>query len=374
MLWLVRKQKVYAALAGGLRQPNFRLHPPAQTPHRRVTRMKEVAPSAQVPARSRTRTLQRNHGAVGEPRRTAGRHGREVFRPTFLFDLFVQSVLRARACARRCRVGQPGRVPPSSASLWHGVEHLAAGLVTECTLSTSAEALLDGTSESRSCAKFHLTLEVVTSPPLLGFWSHNAGAILNRENASTRGPGEAQRTLTSGMQAAVMLPFGLSQEQVSALVLVVSRPAARMVTHVCRTRVPAWQGAGGPQGGTAELPGMYGGAQMAPMRTIAGRLGGVADSGDGQPLQNVSVHQYYEKQQPPMQYAEYPPQQHVMTTGWVPCDVLPNKMSTVHDVWSGANFCEEVAEMLRAHAASKYFSQGVTEPKPHMMGGKLRVR
>ena len=215
---------------------------------------------------------------------------------------------------------------------------------------------------------------VVTSPALLGFWSHNAGAILNRENASTRGPGEAQRTLTSSMQAAVMLPFGLSQEQVSALVLVVSRPAARMVTHVCRTRVPAWQGAGGPQGGTAELPGMYGGAQMAPMRTIAGRLGGVADSGDGQPLQNVSVHQYYEKQQPPMQYAEYPPQQHVMTTGWVPCDVLPNKMSTVHDVWSGANFCEEVAEMLRAHAASKYFSQGVTEPKPHMMGGKLRVR
>ena len=218
------------------------------------------------------------------------------------------------------------------------------------------------------------SLEVVTSPALLGFWSHNAGAILNRENASTRGPGEAQRTLTSSMQAAVMLPFGLSQEQVSALVLVVSRPAARMVTHVCRTRVPAWQGAGGPQGGTAELPGMYGGAQMAPMRTIAGRLGGVADSGDGQPLQNVSVHQYYEKQQPPMQYAEYPPQQHVMTTGWVPCDVLPNKMSTVHDVWSGANFCEEVAEMLRAHAASKYFSQGVTEPKPHMMGGKLRVR
>ena len=199
------------------------------------------------------------------------------------------------------------------------------------------------------------------------------------------------------MQAAVLPPFGLSQEQVSALVLVVSRPAARMVTHVCRTRVPAWQGAGGPQGGTAELPGMYGGAQMAPMRTIAGRLGGVADSGDlagshaavpttlhpqlmrlpaadGQPLQNVSVHQYYEKQQPPMQYAEYPPQQHVMATGWVPCDVLPNKMSTVHDVWSGANFCEEVAEMLRAHAASKYFSQGVTEPKPHMMGGKLRVR
>ena len=199
------------------------------------------------------------------------------------------------------------------------------------------------------------------------------------------------------MQAAVLPPFGLSQEQVSALVPVVWRPAARMVTHVRRARVPAWQGAGGPQGGTTELPGMYGGAQMAPLRTVAGRLGGVADSGDlagshaavpttlhpqlmrlpaadGQPLQNVSVHQYYEKQQPPMQYAEYPPQQHVMATGWVPCDVLPNKMSTVHDVWSGANFCEEVAEMLRAHAASKYFSQGVTEPKPHMMGGTLRVR
>ena len=95
---------------------------------------------------------------------------------------------------------------------------------------------------------------------------------MNRENVSTRGPGEAQRTLTSSMQAAVMPPFGLSP------------------------------------------------------------------------------------------------------TGWVPCDVLPNKMSTVHDVWSGANFCEELAEMLRAHAASKYFSQGVTEPKPHMMGGTFRVR
>ena len=116
------------ALAGGLRQPNFRLHPPAQMLHRRVTRMKEAVPSAQVTARSRTCRMQRNHGAVGEPRCTAGRHRREVFRPTFLFDIFVQSVLRARVRARGCRVGQPGRVPPSSASLWHGVKHQAAGL------------------------------------------------------------------------------------------------------------------------------------------------------------------------------------------------------------------------------------------------------
>ena len=29
--------------------------------------------------------------------------------------------------------------------------------------------------------------------------------------------------------------------------------------------------------------------------------------------------------------------------GYVPCDVMPGKAATVHDVWSGANFCEEVS-------------------------------
>ena len=35
--------------------------------------------------------------------------------------------------------------------------------------------------------------------------------------------------------------------------------------------------------------------------------------------------------------------------GYVPCDVLPEKAATVHDVWSGANFCEEVS--CGVHAA-----------------------
>jgi hypothetical protein len=87
--------------------------------------------------------------------------------------------------------------------------------------------------------------------------------------------------------------------------------------------------------------------------------------------------------------------------GYVPCDVMPGKAATVHDVWSGANFCEEVssahcyvfqyplcfhsicvfeccmcdkllscfqvAEILQASGNRKYFSEGVTEPKMHQV-------
>lgn len=89
------------------------------------------------------------------------------------------------------------------------------------------------------------------------------------------------------------------------------------------------------------------------------------------------------------------------TLCYVPCDVMPGKAATVHDVWSGANFCEEVssghcyvflcsfcyhstcvfecymcdellpcfqvAEILQTSGNRKYFSEGVKEPKMHQV-------
>jgi len=73
--------------------------------------------------------------------------------------------------------------------------------------------------------------------------------------------------------------------------------------------------------------------------------------------------------------AEYMPAEMMMGGGYVPCDVLPRKAATIHDIWSGSNFCEEVAEMLQAHGNSKYFSQGVGEPTMHQINrGGLRER
>ena len=56
------------------------------------------------------------------------------------------------------------------------------------------------------------------------------------------------------------------------------------------------------------------------------------------------------------------PSEFLPVCAWVPCDVLPHKAATVHDNWSGSNFCEEVAEMMR-NAGGQYFSAGVSEPK-----------
>jgi len=101
----------------------------------------------------------------------------------------------------------------------------------------------------------------------------------------------------------------------------------------------------------------------------------------------------------PQQVFEHRPS--LSALGYVPCDVLPEKAATVHDIWSGANFCDEVssarccalrhptylhgmcilecclcnvllpccqvAEMLQASGNNKYFSEGVTEPKMHQL-------
>lgn len=69
------------------------------------------------------------------------------------------------------------------------------------------------------------------------------------------------------------------------------------------------------------------------------------------------------------------PAEMMLGGGYVPCDVLPRKAATIHDIWSGSNFCEEVAEMLQATGSGNYFSQGVGEPKMHPMNrGGLRER
>mmetsp|Transcript_64679 Transcript_64679/g.104653 ORF Transcript_64679/g.104653 Transcript_64679/m.104653 type:complete len:510 (-) Transcript_64679:252-1781(-) len=69
------------------------------------------------------------------------------------------------------------------------------------------------------------------------------------------------------------------------------------------------------------------------------------------------------------------PAEMMLGGGYVPCDVLPRKAATIHDIWSGSNFCEEVAEMLQATGNGNYFSLGVGEPKMHPMNrGGLRER
>mmetsp|Transcript_26167 Transcript_26167/g.62437 ORF Transcript_26167/g.62437 Transcript_26167/m.62437 type:complete len:365 (-) Transcript_26167:318-1412(-) len=51
---------------------------------------------------------------------------------------------------------------------------------------------------------------------------------------------------------------------------------------------------------------------------------------------------------------------------FIQCDVFPNKMAAVHDVWSGCNFCAQVQEALEEQGKEhpgKYFSRGVTAPR-----------
>eukprot|EP00961_Rhodomonas_salina_P168469 2270774-Rhodomonas_salina.2 len=40
-------------------------------------------------------------------------------------------------------------------------------------------------------------------------------------------------------------------------------------------------------------------------------------------------------------------------SSFIPCDILPHKPAVVHCEWSGSNFCEEAAEILRGTRGTK---------------------
>jgi len=50
-------------------------------------------------------------------------------------------------------------------------------------------------------------------------------------------------------------------------------------------------------------------------------------------------------------------------TGYVQCDVFPNKAAVVYDNWSQCNFCQDVADLLKKEGSKKYFSKGTAAPK-----------